>query len=156
MDRIKFKMGYNMNQSIGKILTRLREEKKMTQRSISRKTNFPLKKIESLENDQFQHFPGKFYYISYIKEYLKTLGYDRESFLREHEALIRSIKFKQPDNRVQFSRIHYQRFKRKKVLLIFLVIIGLLALAGLVFFLLAKGKIDWENILGSLNHLVNP
>ena len=145
-----------MSVTIGQILTGLREEQQMTRETVARKTNFPLKKVESLETDQFSHFPGKFYYTNYLKEYLRALKVNPRPFLEEHCSLLEKIRFKNPDNEVQFSRIRYQRYRRKRVRVILLVIVAALVLGMVGYFLLISGDFSLENLLGKLQEWGNP
>ena len=143
-----------MSKTIGEILKELRVEKDISQETIARSTNLSVKKLESLENNAFSQFPGKFYYINYIKEYLKVVGYDQKSFFNQYRGLINSTNFKESNPQVQFSRINYERFKRKKFLFILLLFLVLLIILGAVFLIAFKGKLDLKNILGNLTKIL--
>jgi cytoskeletal protein RodZ len=145
-----------MSVTIGQILTGLREEQNLSRETLAKKTSFPLKKIESLETDQFSHFPGKFYYFNYLKEYLRALKVNPRQFQDEHRTLLERIQFKTPDSRVQFSRIRYQRYRRKRLLIILLLILAALAAGAIGYFLLIGGDFSSDGLLGRLEQLESP
>jgi cytoskeletal protein RodZ len=58
----------------GKSLKALRETKQVDLRSISNETRISVAYLEDLEEERFDRFPGKFYFKSFAREYVRVLG----------------------------------------------------------------------------------
>jgi hypothetical protein len=60
----------------GKSLKALRETQQVDLRSISNETRISVAYLEDLEEERFDRFPGKFYFKSFARAYVRALGLD--------------------------------------------------------------------------------
>ena len=71
--------------NIGEILKENREDAGLTIYQISEQTNISLHILKSLENNAYENFPGKFYYLNFLKNYLKAINCDVEKFFSTYK-----------------------------------------------------------------------
>jgi cytoskeletal protein RodZ len=109
---------------LGEILKQQREIKNISLGEISQKTNISERILRALENNEFQHIPGKFYLNNFIKSYLNAIGLDEDAFFKNHRESINGIDDKNTTGPViYYNKIRYSRFKRKNFFLGILLII---------------------------------
>ncbi len=114
---------------LGEILKNERLKKNILIDEIARKTNINEKILIDLENNDFQHIPGKFYIYNFLKSYLKALDIDEKTFFRNHgDAIELVIKQHREQLPVFYNKITYSRFKRKRLFLgiVFLILASIL------------------------------
>jgi transcriptional regulator with XRE-family HTH domain len=77
-------------ESIGSILRRQRERKKLKLEEISEELRIRPQHLEALENDQFQLLPGTLYQRSYLRTYAQYLDLDQSRILRMFDGYEKS------------------------------------------------------------------
>ena len=96
--------------SIGSRLIAARERSKLTLENISEKTNMPLKKLESLENDEIQLENFTAFDKAYLKKYCQIIGVIYDDLFSDLK--IKPIKVTQ----IQKSYVKpVRKFQRKKI-----------------------------------------
>ncbi|MCK4834983.1 MAG: DUF4115 domain-containing protein [Candidatus Aminicenantes bacterium] len=110
---------------LGEILKREREKKNINLEEISLKTNISERILRALENNEFHHIPGKFYFNNFLKSYLNAIDLDEDTFFKNHKDSINGVVHEKNDIPiVYYNKIRYSRFKRKRIFLgvLFLII----------------------------------
>jgi len=114
---------------IGKILRAERDKRGFTLEDVSQKTNINENILQALENGEFQKIPGKFYLINFLKSYLTAIGLDQDDFFKTHKTIIQQIRCEgENDPKLYYNKLRYTRFKKRNLLLLLLLCLGLLAL----------------------------
>jgi transcriptional regulator with XRE-family HTH domain len=72
--------------SLGSDLRQIRESKRITLETVSRKTKIPPKYLEAIEENKFQIFPSHTYAKGFIRAYAKVVGADPQLMTRHFEA----------------------------------------------------------------------
>jgi len=72
-------------QTIGFILTSLREQRNKSVVDVARETRIPLWILQNLEADNLQDLPATVYLKGFIQSYCRCLGYDASEALRVFE-----------------------------------------------------------------------
>ncbi len=126
---------------LGEILKQQREIKNISLGEISQKTNISERILRALENNEFQHIPGKFYLNNFIKSYLNAIGLDEDAFFKNHRESINGIDDKNTTGPViYYNKIRYSRFKRKNFFLGILLIV-IISIFVTYFFMKNKERI---------------
>ena len=60
----------------GQFLKNLRMQKNLSLRRVSEETRITTWYLAGIEEEQFERFPGKFYFNSFTKQYARLLGLD--------------------------------------------------------------------------------
>lgn len=109
---------------MGEILKQEREIKNISLGEISQKTNISERILRALENNEFQHIPGKFYLHNFLKSYLNAINLDEDTFFKNHRESINGIGDQKTTGPViYYNKIIYSRFKRKNFFLGILLIV---------------------------------
>jgi len=72
-----------VSESIGTILRREREVRRMSIEEIAQTTRIPLRLLRLLEEDRFDELPGDVFARGYVKSYARTLGLESEPLIRK-------------------------------------------------------------------------
>lgn len=112
-------------ESIGEKLKKAREEKGYTIEQIARSTNISKRFIAALENEEFELIPGETYLYGFLKNYAEYLELDSDKCI----ALYRNLKIQEQP--IPMEDLVVKKQGRGKIILI--VLIGLVAAAGIVF-----------------------
>ena len=136
---------------VGEALKIIRDEKGVTLREISHKTNISTDALRALETDDYRQIPGKFHYLNYLRAYLRALHIEEKGFLEMYKSHIEAIPFKKEEaSMAYFTKLKYYRFK-KKVTLPYILALLILLLIILYVFLFNPLNISWGDILNT-NH----
>lgn len=123
-------------ESLGNVLFSEREKKQIKLEDISSKTNISLKSLQAMEDDRFGEIPGKFYLKQYIKSYINALGCDEQTFREDHrDAIAAAMATPMEKNKSYIARLQYSRFRRKRVVVTLLTIMGIVVLLAVAIFL---------------------
>ena len=72
-----------MSDSIGSVLRRERQLRKMSIEEIAQTTRIPLRLLRLLEDDQIDDLPGDVFARGYIRSYARTLGLEAAPLIRK-------------------------------------------------------------------------
>ena len=75
-----------MRESVGEILSRAREEKRIPVKTASEETNITMRHLNALEENNFSVFPGETYVIGFIKSYAQYLELDPEKVVQMYRG----------------------------------------------------------------------
>jgi cytoskeletal protein RodZ len=132
---------------VGEALQIIREEKGMTLKEISHKTNISTHALQALETDDYRQIPGKFHYLNYLRAYLGALNIEEKGFLEMYKSHIEGIPFKKEDAGAgYFTKLKYYRFKKKNTLPYFLLMLILLLIIAYIL-LFNPLNISWGEII---------
>ncbi len=73
--------------SIGSILKKEREKKKITLEQVSEDTKISTKYLKAIETDDYTIFPGETYIIGFIRNYARSIGLDPVDIIRQYKAM---------------------------------------------------------------------
>ena len=132
---------------VGEALKIIRDEKGITLKEISHKTNVSIYALQALENEDFKQIPGKFHYLNYLRAYLNALDIEEKGFMEMYKSQIENIPIKKKDaGEVYFTKLKYYRFKKKNALPYILTMLVLLII--IIYILLFNPlNISWSEIL---------
>jgi cytoskeletal protein RodZ len=116
-------------ESLGDKLKSTREAKGYTFDYISRETNIATRYLEALETENFTVFPGEPYLQGFLRNYGEYLGLDTEELF----SLYRALKIQEQPVPVE-QLLRSPSRAPKIILIIFLVLVGLGAVGGGIYF----------------------
>ncbi len=73
--------------SIGYMLKKEREKKKISLDQISEETKIGIKYLKALEADDYTIFPGETYIIGFMRNYARAIGLDPVDIVRQYKAI---------------------------------------------------------------------
>ena len=73
-------------ESIGELLKRSRETRRMSLSEVSRVTRIPLATLESIESDRYDELPGEVFVRGFLKSYAKAVGVVPDEVLARYTA----------------------------------------------------------------------
>ncbi len=122
--------------SIGEVLKKAREEKKLTLEQAQRDTKIQLKVLASLETDAFSKLPNPTYVKGFIKQYAQYLGLDPEPLLNEYASLNpqtppQEIAVKSEDEKIKTAASPVKKKSNLTTIILASVIVVLVAGLGL-------------------------
>ncbi len=131
---------------VGEALKIIRDEKGITLKEISHKTNVSSHSLQALENEDYSQIPGKFHYLNYLRAYLKALNIEEKGFLEMYSEHLNNMPFKKESGgEAYFAKLKYYRFKKRKVLPIVLAAL-VLAIVIIYILLFNPFNISWGEI----------
>ncbi len=125
--------------SIGQLLQACRERKKLSLKSVSRKTKIGTTNLEFLEKDQLHQLPDRAYVIGYVKSYSRVLGISEETSLELLEETYQNIGPRPTsvqvtaETAVEIKGFYLQRY-------IIITILSCIIMAAGIFFVLKIGE----------------
>jgi cytoskeletal protein RodZ len=139
-----------MPESIGKILKKKREAKKLSIEEVSKKTRIPRETISAIEEDNLKEISSPFYAKTFIQTYARFLGVSEEKEIKEllnppsskkQAAVPPKEKVKSPVLRNNILKNWFKKYKKQLVTVI-------IAAFGLwvIFFSLAQLQKTVKNI----------
>ncbi len=78
--------GIVTTESIGDLLKRQRETRRMSLSEVSRVTRIPLPTLEAIENDRYDELPGEVFVRGFLKSYAKAVGIVPDEVLARYAA----------------------------------------------------------------------
>lgn len=75
-----------ITESIGDLLKRHRETRRMSLSEVSRVTRIPLATLEALEHDRYDELPGEVFVRGFLKSYAKAVGIVPDEVLARYTA----------------------------------------------------------------------
>ena len=72
-----------MSESIGSVLRRERQLRRMSIEEVAQTTRIPLRLLHLLEDDQIDELPGDVFARGYIRSYARTLGLEAAPLIRK-------------------------------------------------------------------------
>lgn len=130
--------------SVGEYLKSRREYLQIEEDYTFQKTGLNPRIVKALENDDFLFFKGYFYYINFLKDYIKTVGENEEKFLNEFKDELEIIKKENFSSGIYFPGVRYSKFKKGNTF--FKILLFIIFLAFILFIYLASGH--FKNIPG--------
>ncbi len=137
---------------VGEALKIIRDEKGITLKEISHRTNINIHSLQALENEDYSQIPGKFHYLNYLKAYLCALNIEENGFLEMYSEHLDNIPFKKENGgEAYFTKLKYYRFKKRKALpYVLAALVLVLVLLYILFF--NPFNISWGEIFD--NHQI--
>ncbi len=90
--------------------------------------------VKALEADDYSFFKGYFYYINFLKDYLRTIGDDENQFISDFEDELDFIRKENFSTGIYFPGVRYSKFKNRNLFIkLFAVLIFLLFMLLLYF-----------------------
>jgi len=124
-----------MEKILGQALKNEREMRGISLAEIAAETRIGTSFLKSLENEEFELFPGNFYIHYYIKNYLKACGADDTAFFNTYQAYLKDVLKKGDElppeqylNKMEYVKVR----KSKRILSALFMLAGL----GALFYLL--------------------
>ncbi|MCK4761164.1 MAG: DUF4115 domain-containing protein [Candidatus Aminicenantes bacterium] len=116
---------------IGEILKNERNNKNISLKQVSRKTNINTRFLKALEDGDWHLIRGDFYIKNYIKNYLEAIAVDVDEFfeINKNRLIFPNNENEEPANSF-VPKLRYARFKRKKKTIIVLLFVILAAAAA--------------------------
>jgi cytoskeletal protein RodZ len=75
-----------MNKTVGKRLQEARNERKMSLSEVQQISKVPQRHLDSIENDDYDTLPGRFYAKAFIKQYANAVGLDGQELVDQFEG----------------------------------------------------------------------
>ncbi|MCA9598956.1 MAG: helix-turn-helix domain-containing protein [Myxococcales bacterium] len=73
-------------ETVGQLLRRQREERRMSVEEISRATRVPMSSVERIEGDRFDELPGEVFVRGFLKSYAVAVGLTPDEVLARYTA----------------------------------------------------------------------
>ncbi len=134
--------------SIGEFLRDKRIEKGIGDEYFRKGYTLNMRIVKALESDDYAFFKGYFYFINFLKDYLKMVGVDIEEFKAEYKEELEFIKENSFKAGIYFPGMRYSKFKKKSV---FLQVVLLLFILFLFFLYVNRESLyrnfsDWQGV----------
>jgi len=72
----------------GKVLKALREERKLSLKSVADKTKIPIKKLEWIDNDEYSKFEAPVFVRGYLRSYAKLVDADADNLVGLYDQIV--------------------------------------------------------------------
>lgn len=136
--------------SFGEFLKERRVEKGITIDALPHDFKLNQRIIKALESDNYEFFKGYFYFINFLKDYLRALDQDVDGFVSEFKEELDIVKKTNFSTGIYFPGVKYSKFRKRNIFpKLLLLLIGLLLIVGVA-------KIDFfrEILSGNSNELL--
>lgn len=130
-------MTNNAVKSIGEHLKKEREAKGISLQEIANSTNISPRFLEAIEREEFEVLPGEIFVKGFMKNYAAYIGLDAAEISKEYQKRFEAPESQQASENIvkQESITPFDINHEKKFVNIWPAVIGLLALAGLGYYL---------------------